>query len=425
MTVKKNALNEFILSIYDADKSTDYEARYLSLIEKFITKFEGKENLKLFSVPGRTELGGNHTDHGNGRVLAAAVNLDIISAAELNGENEIVLYSDGYGEVYSVKLNSIGKRDEEAGTSSALIRGVADYLLEKGFEIGGFNAYVQSDVLNGAGLSSSAAFEILIGMIFNVLFNENKIPAITLAKAGQFAENNYFGKPCGLMDQIACASGGIVAIDFENNENPAVEKIDFNFTKHGYKLLIVNTGGNHAKLTEEYAAIPDEMNRVAEILGKRTIREISRAELLEKLAEVRKKAGDRAVLRALHFINENERVARQTEALKNLEFNDFLKLVAESGDSSFMLLQNIVSVSNSKDQGVALALALSNEFLKERGITGASRVHGGGFAGTIQVYLPKERIAEYKSFLEPVFGKGCVIEAEIRTAGAISVDLVD
>ena len=422
MLVEENVFSDFINKLYGGKKSVvDYhEQRHQDLIRNYQKKFGAEDDVKLFSVPGRTELGGNHTDHGNGKVLAAAVNLDTIAAASPNGGNDIVLYSDGYEEVYSVNLDLLEKREDETGTSSALIRGVASFLEDAGFTVGGFNAFVESNVLNGAGLSSSAAFEILIGVIFSALFNEQKIPTMALAKAGQFAENNYFGKPCGLMDQLACATGGIIAIDFEDFENPKIEKINFFFKEYGYKLLIVDTGGNHANLTDEYSSIPEEMKNVAEILGKQTIRKVERKELYEHIAEIRKEAGDRALLRALHYINENERVEKQKEALKKSDFTEFLSLVKKSGDSSYKLLQNVVSVKKTSEQGIALALATTEDFFKSNEIDGVCRVHGGGFAGSIQVYLPVEKVAEYKEFIEAIFGNGGVIEVEIRVRGAES-----
>jgi galactokinase len=423
MSIDVNTLDQFLIETYGDDKSTmDYQKkRHLTLIEDFKLKFGEDNDVKLFSVPGRTEIGGNHTDHGHGRVLAASVNLDTIAAAAPNGKNEITIFSDGYEAEIAVNLDSLEKREDETGTSSALVRGISHALSDAGFSIVGFNAFVKSNILNGVGLSSSAAFEILIGMIFNELFNGNKIDVLTLAKAGQSAEKDYFGKPCGLMDQIACASGGIVAIDFKNYETPEIEKIDFNLDEHGYKLLIINTGGNHINLTEEYSAIPEEMLRVAQVLGKSVIRDVSRKEFFKGMSKIRADAGDRAALRALHFIEENKRVLLQKEALKNSDFKTFFGLVRASGNSSFKLLQNIVTNNKTDEQGIALALAFTEEFFASNNIDGACRVHGGGFAGSIQVYLPTEKVAEYKQFIEPVFGSGSVNEITIRPAGAASL----
>jgi len=420
--IKEDKLNSFLIEIYGAEKSVlDYQVkRYLQLIENYYLKFGNEENLKLFSVPGRTEIGGNHTDHGRGRALAASVNLDTIAAAAPNGKNEITLFSEGYEDAITVNLDSLGKREDEIGTSAALIRGVTRALSDEGFAGGGFNAFVKSDIISGAGLSSSAAFEVLIGTIHNRLFNENRIDVLTLAKAGQLAENDYFGKPCGLMDQIACAFGGIIAIDFKNYENPQIEKIDFNLDEHGYKLLTIDTGGNHINLTEEYSAIPEEMLKVAQLLGKSVIGEVLREELFEEINKLRVEAGDRAVLRALHFIEENERVISQIKAMKNSGFKTFLNLVRTSGNSSFKLLQNIMTAKKTEEQGIALALALTEDYFAENNIDGACRVHGGGFAGSVQVYVPEKDAEKYKRFMEKVFGSRSVIELSIRIAGARS-----
>jgi len=390
--------------------------RYQGLLRQFKEYF-GVNEAHLFSVAGRTELGGNHTDHNHGRVLAAAVNLDTIAAAAKNAHNTIALYSGGYPAPFVINLNDLTPRKRERGKTHALIRGIAARLTALGYKAGGFNAVLTSEVLPGSGLSSSASIEILIATIFNELFNEGNIPELVLAQAGQYAENEYFGKPCGLMDQLACASGGIVAIDCKDPQQPRVDKIAYDFSDQGYSLLIVNSGGNHADLTDEYAAIPAEMRAVARLLGKSYCREITFADVLSNMSSLRRLAGDRAVLRALHFLQENERVGRQMEALQKNDLARFLRLVQASGDSSFKWLQNIYSVKDVRQQALAVALALTETYIAKIG-AGACRVHGGGFGGTIQVFLPKEFAAAYTELMTSVFGKGSVLALRIRAAGS-------
>ncbi len=393
--------------------------RYAVLSETFQKTF-GEKPRYWFNTPGRTEIGGNHTDHNHGRVLAASVNLDAVAAVLKNDQAKVILVSEGFEKPFIVALNDLQKRPQEIGTTTALIRGIAHRLNELGYEIGGFKAYVQSDVLPGSGLSSSAAIEVLIGTIFNYLFNHGEIPGETIAQAGQFAENEFFGKPCGLMDQMACAVGGIVAIDFKNPRAPQIEKIPFDLARQGYRLLVVDTGGNHADLTEDYAAVPNEMKAVAKALGKSVCREVTMEEWLEHVAELRRTVGDRALLRAYHFIRENARVAEQVRALKEGDFSRFLKLINDSGHSSFRWLQNIYTTQNPREQGLSLALALSEDFIQTIG-EGACRVHGGGFAGTIQAFLPTAGVADYTRRMESVFGEGCVKVLTIRNTGSVAV----
>ncbi len=389
--------------------------RYQQLIKLFQARFGGQD-IQVLSVPGRTELGGNHTDHNRGKVLAATINLDSIAVAAANNTNTITVLSAGYAEAFEIDLNELEPKREERGSTTALIRGIAACLKDSGYSVGGFNAQIFSDVLPGSGLSSSASFEVLVGALFNKLFNNGNIPPEVLAKAGRFAENMYFGKPCGLMDQLTCAVGGIVAIDFKSEEHPVIKRINFDFSSQDVALAIVHTGGNHTDLTGAYAAIPAEMKAVASILGKRSLREISEKKFRRKIPEIRRQAGDRAVLRALHFFQENERVEAMADALEKGKIADFLDLVNASGNSSFKWLQNIYVTNNSRKQDIALALGLSERFISRAGF-GACRVHGGGFAGTIQVFLPKKDLAEYKQLLEPVFGEKSVRELFIRPMG--------
>ena len=393
--------------------------RYRILKQKHLKRF-GQQKLHLFSSPGRTELGGNHTDHNHGKVLAASVNLDSIAVATKNDQAGIILYSEGYEKPFEVNLNNLQIVEAEKGTTQALIRGIAARFTELGYKIGGFNASVTSDILPGSGLSSSASVEVLIGSIFNSLYNGDKIPPETIARIGQYAENKYFGKPCGLMDQIACAVGGVISIDFKDAQNPAVKKIDFDFGQFDYSLLIINTGGSHADLTSEYASIPSEMKTVAKIFGAKTLRAVFFTDFIRKIPDLRQRVGDRAILRALHFFQENKRVEQQVETLQSGNIGKFLNLVRESGNSSFKWLQNIYSTKNVTEQGVTLALALSEKYIDEIG-AGACRVHGGGFAGTIQVFLPKNAIENFKERIIPVFGKNSIQELSIRAIGTVRI----
>ena len=419
MNFDENTLKNVLRILYgeEPDLLNSQFERYKILIDRFLTKF-GDVDLHFFSSPGRTELGGNHTDHNHGRVLAASVNLDTISVCNYNNSNNVTIYSEGYDTPFFVDLNELKKKRDEEGTTNALIRGIASRFTELGYEIGGFNAFVSSEVLTGSGLSSSASFEVLIGIIFNALYNENKISAKQIAIAGQYAENNYFGKPCGLMDQMASAFGGIISIDFENPQDPKVETVDFDFESTGYKIIVVDTGGSHTDLTDDYTSIPNEMKSVAKFFNKEFCRDISMNDLLSNCKKLRKELGDRAILRAMHYIEENEKVVHQVSALRNNDFSKYLELVNQSGNSSFKWLQNIYSPKEVYEQGVALALAITERYIEEVN-EGACRVHGGGFAGTIQVYLPAKLVEGYIKLIEPVFGKGSAKILTIRSEGAI------
>ena len=407
--------------MYGDDKQIlkERKDRYQKLEDKFLQYFDDADKY-YFSAPGRTEIGGNHTDHNHGMVVAASVNLDSIAVVTKNQNQKVVLYSDGYFSPFEIDINQLEIDEKEKGTTTALIRGIAKRFKEFGFNIGGFSGCMTSDVLPGSGLSSSASVEVLIGTIFNYLFNDGKVPAEMIAQIGQYAENNYFGKPCGLMDQMACAVGGIISIDFENNTKPIVEKVDVDFDNLGYSLVIVDTGGNHADLTDDYAAVPTEMKSVANFFGKSVLREIDESDLLENIAELRSEVGDRAVLRALHFFEENKRVLQIVNALSELDLDRFLKLIKESGNSSFKWLQNIFTIKNIPEQGVTLGLAITEQYLSEID-TGACRVHGGGFAGTIQVFIPSEFVPRYIEIIEKVFGRGSAMKLSVRSKGAILV----
>lgn len=379
-----------------------------NLIENFMRHF-GEADVSLFTASGRTELGGNHTDHQNGQVLATSVDLQIMAAVSKNdgrgagddtsGDKTIEIYSEGFG-LIKLDISDLSPSNDEKGTTAGLIRGVLAGLAEQGFRVDGFKAYIASEIPAGSGLSSSAAFEILIGRIQSGLYNDNSVSYVELAKIGQFAENEYFGKPCGLMDQLACASDSIIYIDFAYDSCPIIEEIDFDLEAHGYKLCITNTGGSHADLTDEYAAVPAEMKAVAEIFGRDKLRGISAEQLLEKSSDIRKKAGDRALLRALHFAKETERAKAEAEALKDADMEEFLRLVKESGDSSYKLLQNIYV---GDDQPIAVGLAVSEMVVGEDGVC---RVHGGGFAGTIQAFVKIEAVDRYRKAMDKLFGDG-------------------
>ncbi len=393
----------------------DQKARYRELLEAFKSKF-GNQDAHLICAPGRTEIGGNHTDHQLGRVLAASVNMDIACVVCKNDE-ACEYYAQGY-EVRPVAIDDLTIKDDEKFTSEALIRGTLARFKELGYDIGGFKAYAQSAVLKGSGVSSSAAFEVLIGAILSHLYNHGKVDPIVIAQVGQYAENNYFMKPCGLMDQLACSVGGFVTIDFKDKADPKVEKIDFDFANSDHALCIVDTKGNHADLSDEYGLMPSEMKAVAKVLGKEVLSQVTKQEILDNLALIREKCDDRCLLRALHFVDETERVIDEVKALKNKDMQEFKRLVIESGYSSYMYLQNVYSPKDHKHQELAVALWLSENLLKGKG---AYRVHGGGLAGTIQAFVPKAMLDEYVMQMEAVFGKGSCFKLSIRPVGAYKI----
>lgn len=372
----------------------------------------------MFSVPGRIEICGNHTDHNHGKVLAAAVSCDAVCCVTPVPDNTITLFSRGFAEPFVVNLDNLGPVPEEKGTTTALLRGICARFTELGLNTGGFTGVLQSDVLVGSGLSSSAVVEMVIAKTLSVLFNNDALDAVSLAKIGQYAENRYFGKPCGLMDQTACAEGGIISIDFEDFDNPEVRRINADFERFGYQVLVVHTGANHVDLTDDYAAIPEEMAGVAEMFGKKVLRQITLDMVLSKADKIRSELGDRAFIRAVHFFRENQRVDKQVSALNAEDVETFLSLVAESGDSSFKYLQNVFSPSTAREQGIAVALCMTDDFIGEKG-EGACRVHGGGFAGTIQVFLRQQHVAAYTEYMEMLLGKGAVQCLGVRDQGAM------
>ncbi len=393
--------------------------RMMSLIDDFVATYGADREIGLFSVPGRSEIIGNHTDHNHGKVMAGAIDRDILAVVSKNDDGVIRFCSEGYAKD-SLKLSDIhSPANFRKFTSRALIAGMAHAFTEAGHKIGGFDFYSCTEVLKGSGLSSSAAFEVSIGNILNYLYNDGKVENREIAKYAQYSENVYFGKPCGLMDQMACAVGGFVYIDFENDKDPKVESVDFSLSKAGYSLCIVNTGGNHANLNDDYASVPREMKAVASYFGKTVLREISENEILAAAPILRKKVGDRAILRALHFLRENDRVELAKSTLKNGDVEGFYSVILESGKSSFEYLQNVYTNINVQEQGLSLALAITEGFL--RGKNGAFRVHGGGFAGTIQAFVKNEYLDEYIALIDSVFGKGAAMPLNIRPLGAVKL----
>ncbi len=419
--MKKNDVlsKEFLerLSVVYGDEAQLQQDRFLKLAETFEKDFSDSEDIRFFSAPGRTEVGGNHTDHNNGKVLAAAVNLDAIAAVSQRDDGIICVNSAGYTPI-TVDSADLEIKDDEAGKSDALIRGVCARFKELGYKYGGFNASVISRVLSGSGLSSSAAYEVLIGTILNYLYNDGKISAVEIAQISQYAENVYFKKPCGLMDQTACSVGGFVQIDFEDTSKPVINKVDFDIAKHGYILCIVDTGGNHADLTGDYASIRLEMNSVAEYFGKNVLRQVDEKDVFENIGDIRKKTGDRAIERAIHFYNENKRVERLAKALSDGDFDEFKNTIIESGKSSYMYNQNCFTLSNPDEQPVALALCICEELLKGKG---AYRVHGGGFAGTIQAFVPETEAESFVSAMKKVFGENSCYILKVRSYGGCEI----
>ena len=391
--------------------------RFLTALDSYIELYgDDEDDVGIFSVPGRSEISGNHTDHNRGCVLAGAIDRDIIAVAARNTDGVIRFKSEGYPKT-EIDLSEIDDPDNfENYTSKALIAGLAKGFVNSSYSIGGYNAYATTEVLKGSGISSSAAFEVMIGNIFNYFYNDGKVSNVEIAKLSQYSENVYFGKPCGLMDQVACAVGGFVFIDFKDPKDPIVDPIAFSLTDARYSLAIVNTGGNHADLNDDYASVPYEMKAVAKELGADVLRGFTEADIIAEIPALREKLGDRAILRALHFIRENDRVGVIREALKNSDVNGFLNGILASGSSSFKYLQNVFTTINVKEQGLSLALALTEGYLDGKNC--AYRVHGGGFAGTIQVFIKNEYIDGYVALMDSVFGEGATMNLKIRPVGA-------
>lgn len=416
--VKNGEFDLRLADIYGKENVESQKIRYAEAIGEFISNY-GERECELFSVAGRSEISGNHTDHNYGKVLAGSINLDIIAVASKTDDTVIRIKSKGFPED-AIDISTYKEPIEsDFFHSGALIAGMAKAFASNGLKTGGYVAYTTSNVFKGSGLSSSAAFEVMIGNILNYFYNDGTVDNVEIAKMAQFAENKFFGKPCGLMDQVACAVGGFVAIDFEIPGAPVIEKIDFDLSKEGYSLCIVNTGGNHADLNDDYASVPAEMKSVAKYYGKDVLRQLDFDTLMSDVKGLREAVGDRAILRAIHFFNENERVEIQKNALKNGDTDTFFEYVLRSGRSSYMYLQNVFTTKNVAEQGLSLALAITDNVMF--GKRGAFRVHGGGFAGTIQAFVPNDTVNEYKGAIDAVFGDGACHILRIRKYGAIKV----
>lgn len=415
--INEGRLDDKLLDIYvDESKLSTQKDRYINALNEYKKLFT-EELDGIYSAPGRSEIGGNHTDHQHGETLAASINDDAIAMVKSTDKNVVNVLSEGY-DMITIDLNDIDKKDSEEGTTIALIKGVIKGVKDHGYNIGGFNAYITSNVLSGSGLSSSAAFETLIGTILSGLYNDMKIPAVEIAIIGQYAENYYFGKPCGLLDQTASSVGGLCHMDFINPKEPAVTKVDFDMESYGYSLCITDTKGSHADLTDDYAAVPKEMKEVASFFGKEVLIEVDEADVIKNAAAIREKYSDRAFLRAIHFYEENKRVNQEVEALKTGDIDTFLKTVNASGNSSYKYLQNVYTNHDVEHQNVSVALMLSELFL---GNNGVARVHGGGFAGTIQAFVKNEAVADYKKKMDIVFGDGACNVLKIRKYGGMKV----
>ena len=417
--IKNGALDEKLALLYGKENIAAAAERYTKAINEFTSLYGEDREINIYTVAGRSELSGNHTDHNRGCVIAASISLDIIAIASATDDGIVKVKSEGFPEDV-VDLNTYTAPIEaKFGTSESIIAGVCDGFKKNGHKIGGFVAYTTSSVLKGSGLSSSAAFEDMIGTIESHIYNDGKVDNVEISKIAQYAENVFFGKPCGLMDQVACAYGGAVAIDFKDTKDPVITPISFDFTGAGYNLCIVSTGGNHADLTDDYASVPAEMTAVAAHFGKSVLREVDECDVIAAIPDLREKLGDRAIMRALHFYNENKRVASQREALLSGDLDAFFENVKASGRSSFCYLQNVYTTKNVSEQGLSLALCLAEKLLSAK--RAAWRVHGGGFAGTIQAFVPSSDVSEFKSLMDSAFGEGACMVLNIRPVGAAKV----
>lgn len=415
--IDSNLIDELLKKVICKDDLTAEKKRYHKLLDDAYQKY-GDGDYHFISSPGRSEIGGNHTDHQHGHVVAASLSIDNLVVCKANNSNKVT-YLDPSFKQSDVDLNDLGIKEEEKNTSNALIRGIAFRLKELGYKIGGFDALCDSRVLNGSGISSSACFEVLVVEIFNTLFNEGKVSPVERALISQFAENKYFGKPCGLLDQLAISVGGFVTIDFKDPSKPVIENFEFSFDDYGYELVLVNTKGDHSDLSDEYAAVPYEIKEVAKELKVDVLADSSKEALIENLVTIRENVkNDRGILRSLHFYNEDKRAIEERNAIANKDINALLDLMKSSGRSSFMYLQNVYPASRPKSQSLALALALTEDYL---GNEGAFRVHGGGFEGTIQAILPKEKSNGYKEMIKKVYGDDAILEISIRPFGTKTI----
>lgn len=405
--------------LYGKAAVAENQKRYEDLVGKFVKEF-GEKDLYLFSSPGRTEISGNHTDHNHGKILAGSINLDCVGVAAVNDTNFVNIVSETFNQSFTIDLNHLEPSDRMAGTVD-LVKGLLKGFEESGYEVGGFDAYVTSNVISAAGVSSSASFEMLLCSMLNTFFNAGKMDTVAYAHIGKYSENHYWNKASGLLDQMACAVGGLITIDFLEPQAPVVEKIDFDFASQNHSLIIVNTGKGHADLSADYSSVPNEMKKVAQFFGKEVCAEIKEQDVIDHLAELRAYAGDRSVLRALHFFEENKRVEAEVRALKENRFGDFLDGITSSGNSSWKWLQNCYTNSNVQEQGISIALALTEMFIAEKK-RGACRIHGGGFAGVIMAMLPNDLVDEYVAYIEKAMGEGSAYRMSIRPYGAICVN---
>lgn len=418
LALSKGEFDAQLKAVYVTDSAVELQrARYIDLVNEFVRVFDDERDIIITSAPGRTEVCGNHTDHNNGKVLAASINLDAIAVCAKNEDGIVRVKSKGHA-MNVVDTCELLPSEKEFGRSTAMVRGVVAKIAEMGYKIGGFDAVTVSDVMGGSGLSSSAAFEVLLGTTVSYLYNDGIIGAVDIAKTAQYAENVFFGKPCGLLDQMASSVGTFVTIDFESTENPKIKKVDFDFSKSGHSLCILDTGGNHSDLTDDYAAVRAEMESVAKAMGKNVLREIEFDDFKKAIPQLVGKVNDRALLRAFHFYKDNKRVETAVSALESGDFEAFKTAITESGRSSFMYNQNVYTPKNPTEQKLSLALCVTEDILAGKG---AFRVHGGGFAGTIQAFVPNEMLAEYKEKTEAIFGKGSCHVLIIRPVGGTRV----
>ena len=413
-------MDRLLTELYGEEKLAESRGRCRMVLEGYRDTFGDSEDVLLFSSPGRTEISGNHTDHNHGKVLAGSINLDCLGVAAKNASCKVRIVSETYKQDFTIDLNHLEPSPKKAGTTD-LVKGILKGFEESGCTVGGFNAYVTSNVISAAGVSSSASFEMLLCSMLNVFFNEGRMDTVAYAHIGKYAENRYWDKASGLLDQMACAVGGLITIDFVEPAAPAVEKIDFDFASQGHSLIIVQTGKGHADLSADYSSVPEEMKRVAAFFGREVLAQVSEQEVIDNIPELRKAAGDRSVLRALHFFEENKRVEAEVKALKENRFEDFLENITASGNSSWKWLQNCFTNSNYQEQGITVALALTELFIAEKQ-RGACRVHGGGFAGVIMAMLPNELVDEYICYIERAMGEGSAYRMSIRPYGAICMN---
>lgn len=415
--IQSGDFDDRLLDIYVDENLLDYQKeRYIKAIKKY-EELYGEGEVEIYSAPGRSEVGGNHTDHQRGQVLACGLNLDVIAIVSKSDDDIIKIVSDDYN-IKDINVNDLSKKDSEENTSESLIRGVAKRLKDEGYKVGGFKTFMTSDVLRGSGMSSSAAFEVAIGTIISGLYNNMEISPVFIAQASQYAENVYFGKPSGLMDQMASSVGSLVNIDFKDTKNPVIKKVDVDFAKFSHSLCIVDTKGSHADLTPEYAAVPIDMKKVAAYFGKEVLREVDEDKFYANISDIREKVGDRPVVRAMHFFFDHNTVTKEVNALEAGDFEEFKKHISASGNSSFKYLQNVYPASDVANQGLSVGLGVSERIL---GSKGAVRVHGGGFAGTIQAFVPNDMVSEYREEMDKLFGEGSCHVLKVRKYGGMKV----